>query len=157
MPGIVGRSLATCAVCSLICSPTQVRKLCSWGWRLGNGVSGMSGRRWHLLQHAPHQQLKLFVQDLNHIYRSEPALHNQDFQQAGFEWIDCSDNRHSGLHYYRRAQEPEDFIITVCNFTPQPHRTTVLARSRDFIQNCLTVMRVSTVVAIWKSWWQMDR
>lgn len=76
---------------------------------------------WHLLQHAPHQQLKLFVQDLNHIYRFEPALHNQDFQQAGFEWIDCSDNRHSVAAFIRRAQDSEDFVITVCNFTPQPH------------------------------------
>jgi len=87
-----------------------------------------------------HQQLKLFVQDLNHIYRSNQ--HNQDFQQAGFEWIDCSDNRHSVAAFIRRAQEPEDFIITVCNFTPQPHFTVLACRSRDFIQNCLTVMRV---------------
>ncbi len=76
---------------------------------------------WHLLQHAPHQQLKLFVQDLNHIYRSEPALHDQDFQQAGFEWIDCSDNRHSVAAFIRIAQDSDDFVITVCNFTPQPH------------------------------------
>ena len=76
---------------------------------------------WHLLQHAPHQQLKLFVQDLNHIYRSEPALHDQDFQQAGFEWIDCSDNRHSVAAFIRIAQDSDDFVIAVCNFTPQPH------------------------------------
>jgi len=50
MPGIVGRSLATLFV--RLCSPTQGRKLCSWVWSLGSGVSGMSGRlEWHLLQH----------------------------------------------------------------------------------------------------------
>jgi len=91
------------------------------GMGLGSGVSGMSGRlEWHLLQYHHIDKLKRFVQDLNHIYRSEPALHNQDFQ-AGFEWIDCSDNRHSVVAFIRRAKDSEDFIITVCNFTPQPH------------------------------------
>jgi len=53
-----------------------------------------NGQTWSgICCNTRHRQLKRFVQDLNHIYRSEPALHNQDFQQAGFEWIDCSDNR----------------------------------------------------------------
>jgi 1,4-alpha-glucan branching enzyme len=76
---------------------------------------------WQLLQYAPHQQLKQFVQDLNHLYRSEPALYTQDFHQAGFEWIDCSDNRHSVVALIRRSKDSEEFIIAVCNFTPQPH------------------------------------
>jgi len=76
---------------------------------------------WHLLQYAPHQQLKQFVTDLNRLYRSEPALYTQDFSQSGFEWIDCSDNRHSVASFIRRAKDSDDFILTVCNFTPQPH------------------------------------
>ncbi len=80
-----------------------------------------SDLEWHLLQHAPHQQLKRFLTDVNHLYRSEPALYTQDFAQPGFDWIDCSDNRHSVASFIRRAKDAEDFIITVCNFTPQPH------------------------------------
>ncbi|BAZ51527.1 1,4-alpha-glucan branching enzyme [Nostoc sp. NIES-4103] len=76
---------------------------------------------WHLLQHEPHQQLKKFFQDLNHLYRSEPALYTQDFAQAGFEWIDCSDNRHSVVSFIRRDKDSDDFVVVVCNFTPQPH------------------------------------
>jgi 1,4-alpha-glucan branching enzyme len=76
---------------------------------------------WQLLQYEDHQQLKQFFQDVNQLYRSEPALYTQDFAQDGFEWIDCSDNRHSVVSFMRRDKESDDFVVVVCNFTPQPH------------------------------------
>ncbi|MCT7952001.1 1,4-alpha-glucan branching enzyme [Ancylothrix sp. C2] len=80
-----------------------------------------SDLEWHLLQHPAHQSLKLFMSELNGLYRSEPALYTQDFDQPGFEWIDCSDNRHSVVSFIRRAKGSDEYIVTVCNFTPQPH------------------------------------
>jgi 1,4-alpha-glucan branching enzyme len=76
---------------------------------------------WHLLQYEPHNQLKQFVAELNHLYRRETALHTQDFAYDGFEWVDCSDNRHSVISFVRRTKHSDEFILTVCNFTPQPH------------------------------------
>jgi 1,4-alpha-glucan branching enzyme len=76
---------------------------------------------WELLQYPPHQQMKQFMGDLNCLYRQEPALFTQDFAEPGFEWIDCSDNRHSVVAFLRRGKDAEDFVIVVCNFTPQPH------------------------------------
>jgi 1,4-alpha-glucan branching enzyme len=76
---------------------------------------------WHLLQYQSHQNHKNFIAKLNEFYRSEPALYTQDFDQAGFEWIDCSDNRHSVVSFLRRDQASGDFLVVVCNFTPQPH------------------------------------
>ena len=76
---------------------------------------------WHLLQYEPHHKLKRFVSDLNKLYRSEPALYTHDFAQEGFQWIDCSDNRHSVVSFIRRSKDADEFIVTVCNFTPQPH------------------------------------
>jgi 1,4-alpha-glucan branching enzyme len=76
---------------------------------------------WHLLQYQPHQSHKTFISKLNEFYRSEPALYTQDFDQAGFEWIDCSDNRHSVVSFIRRDRDSGDFLVVVCNFTPQPH------------------------------------
>ncbi len=76
---------------------------------------------WELLQYAPHQQLKRFVSDLNRVYRSEASLYSQDFTQMGFDWINCSDNRHSVVSFIRRAKDSDEFAIAVCNFTPQPH------------------------------------
>ena len=76
---------------------------------------------WHLLQYAPHQQLRQFFTELNDLYRRESALYTQDFDEAGFEWIDCSDNRHSVVSFIRRDKDTENFVVTVCNFTPQPY------------------------------------
>lgn len=76
---------------------------------------------WQLLQFEPHQKLKQFVGDLNQLYRRELALHTQDFAEEGFQWIDCSDNRHSVVAFVRRAKDSDEFVVTVCNFTPQPH------------------------------------
>jgi 1,4-alpha-glucan branching enzyme len=75
---------------------------------------------WQLLQYAPHQGIKQFLTDLNQLYRSEPALYTDDFSQNGFEWIDCSDNRHSVIAFLRRGNNGE-FLVVICNFTPQPH------------------------------------
>ncbi len=76
---------------------------------------------WHLLQYQPHQQLKQFFADLNGLYKQETALYERDFSEEGFQWIDCSDNSHSVVSLIRRAKNPNEFIIAVCNFTPQPH------------------------------------
>jgi 1,4-alpha-glucan branching enzyme len=76
---------------------------------------------WQLLQNPAHQELKDCIGKLNQLYRSEPALYTQEFSQDGFEWIDCSDTRHSVVSFIRRAKDSDEFIVTVCNFTPQPH------------------------------------
>ncbi|MBC6434611.1 1,4-alpha-glucan branching enzyme, partial [Nostoc sp. HG1] len=76
---------------------------------------------WQLLQNPAHQNLKYCISKLNYLYRTEPALYTQEFSQEGFEWVDCSDNRHSVVSFIRRAKDSEEFIVTVCNFTPQPH------------------------------------
>ncbi|MBF2057111.1 MAG: 1,4-alpha-glucan branching enzyme [Cyanobacterium sp. T60_A2020_053] len=76
---------------------------------------------WHLLQYESHGKLKGFFKNLNALYKSQPALYDNDFTKEGFQWIDCSDNRHSVVSFLRRAKNSDDFIVVVCNFTPQPH------------------------------------
>ena len=76
--------------------------------------------QWDLLQWDTHQGVKKLVADLNHIYRREPAMHQLDFDAAGFEWIDCHNHSDSILAYLRRALDPEDCLVVVCNFTPVP-------------------------------------
>ncbi len=60
--------------------------------------------QWDLLQWSSHQTLPKFVADLNNLYRREPALHQLDFDHAGFEWVDCHNHEHSTLAYLRRAK-----------------------------------------------------
>lgn len=75
---------------------------------------------WHLLQYEPHWRLQKYVKDLNHLYRSEPALYEVDFNYWGFEWIDFRDSEQSIVSFIRRSKSPDDFLIFVCNFTPVP-------------------------------------
>ena len=76
---------------------------------------------WHLLEQGPyHRGLQALVRDLNRLYRTEPALHQVDFEPAGFEWMDCSDAEGSVVAFVRRARDPRDLVLVVCNFTPVP-------------------------------------
>ncbi|MBW1980742.1 MAG: 1,4-alpha-glucan branching protein GlgB [Deltaproteobacteria bacterium] len=75
---------------------------------------------WHLLDYAEHGCLKKWVTDLNLLYRQEGALHDLDFEPAGFEWIDCHDSQHSILSFVRKSRNDEEHIVVVCNFTPVP-------------------------------------
>ena len=72
---------------------------------------------WHLLDIPWHSGVHLAVRDLNHLYKTTLALHEQDFEQQGFQWIDCEDAAQSIISFIRRAQSGA-FIITVLNFTP---------------------------------------
>lgn len=76
--------------------------------------------QWDLLQWESHQGLKKMVADLNSLYKREPALHEIDFESHGFEWVDCHDHQDSVLSYIRKAEEPKDFLVVCCNFTPVP-------------------------------------
>ena len=75
---------------------------------------------WGLLEQDPHRQLKDFTKALNHLYRQEPALYTEDFSEAGFEWIDCNDSDNSVVSFIRNDKHSDDFVVTVCNFTPKP-------------------------------------
>jgi 1,4-alpha-glucan branching enzyme len=76
---------------------------------------------WHLLTEGPHHKgLQLLMRNLNHLYRSQPALYEVDFEPRGFEWIDCHDWQGSAVAFLRRAKDPDDFVVVVCNFTPVP-------------------------------------
>jgi 1,4-alpha-glucan branching enzyme len=75
---------------------------------------------WSLLDSDSHRQLKHWVTDLNNTYRRETALHEQDMNPAGFEWIDCNDSDHSVLSFIRKGKAKDDIVVAVCNFTPVP-------------------------------------
>lgn len=75
---------------------------------------------WHLLEHEPHQRLARWMEDLNRLYRAEAALHQVDFSHQGFEWVDCNDIETSVICFLRKAKDPNDSVLVVCNFTPVP-------------------------------------
>jgi 1,4-alpha-glucan branching enzyme len=73
---------------------------------------------WSLEQSLPHCGVQRLVSDLNHLHTSEKALSEVDFEWSGFEWIDANDAQNSILTFLRRAKNPDDFIVVMCNFTP---------------------------------------
>ncbi len=73
---------------------------------------------WNLLGWDQHRKMQRFVQDLNRLYTSHPALYEVDFHYTGFEWIDFHDADNSIVSFIRRGRHPEDFLVFVYNFTP---------------------------------------
>ncbi|MCW5631766.1 MAG: 1,4-alpha-glucan branching protein GlgB [Rubrivivax sp.] len=74
---------------------------------------------WHLLDDPRHAGLAHWVGDLNRLLRESPALHELDFDAAGFEWIDCNDAEASVLSYLRKSRDGRPLLV-VANFTPVP-------------------------------------
>lgn len=73
---------------------------------------------WNLLEYEPHRGLQGFVRDLNRLYRSEPAMYEQDFSPDGFEWIDFRDVEASVVSFIRKGLDPDERLLFVFNFTP---------------------------------------
>ena len=96
------------------------KKLLFMGIEIGQGSEWNHNESldWHLLEYPLQQGIQKLVRDLNHLYRSEPAMYENDCMPEGFAWIDCHDSDNSIISYMRRAKDPEDFVVVVCNFTP---------------------------------------
>jgi 1,4-alpha-glucan branching enzyme len=75
---------------------------------------------WHLLDVPAHGQLSRIVGTLNHLYKTEPALHRGDALSHGFEWIDGSNARDSVITFLRRGDDERDVVLAAFNFTPVP-------------------------------------
>jgi 1,4-alpha-glucan branching enzyme len=92
------------------------------GCEFGQWTEWQDGEQldWHLTQYDPHFKLRNLVRDLNQLFTSDSAMHELDFDGAGFEWIDLHDNEQSVLSYIRKAKDPEDIVVVVLNFTPIP-------------------------------------
>ncbi|MDA8156609.1 MAG: 1,4-alpha-glucan branching protein GlgB [Actinomycetota bacterium] len=73
---------------------------------------------WHLLQYQAHQGVNKWVQDLNALLKSEPALYERDFEMDGFEWADFSDWEGSVISFVRKGRPDHEKVLVICNLTP---------------------------------------
>ncbi len=71
---------------------------------------------WHLTDDPLHGDLMRWTKDLNALYRSRPAL--WDDEGSGFEWIDHGDREQSIVAYLRRNEGQN--LLFAFNFTPVP-------------------------------------
>ncbi len=75
---------------------------------------------WELLESDDHRALRQWIDDLNRLYRREPALHKFDCDPRCFQWLDCRDSDQSVLTFLRKGDHEDPTILVACNFTPVP-------------------------------------
>lgn len=83
-----------------------------WEWNAEESL------RWHLLEYPMYKGMQNCVRDLNLMYKGNPAFYEIDFDYRGFEWIEHSNADDSIISYMRKGNNPADYMIVICNFTP---------------------------------------
>jgi|LauGreDrversion4_2_1035121.scaffolds.fasta_scaffold03273_7 1,4-alpha-glucan branching enzyme len=74
--------------------------------------------QWDLLQFPAHQGMKNCVQQLNHLYKSHPALYELQFDPAGFEWVETNKRSEGVLAFMRKGKDSAESVLVVLNMTP---------------------------------------
>ncbi len=76
--------------------------------------------QWDLLRSPGHAGMHRLVTDLNRLLVGVPALHEQDFASAGFEWIEGHDHERTVIAFLRKSRDNSLPVVVVCNMTPVP-------------------------------------
>jgi len=74
--------------------------------------------QWELLQYDGHRLLKDCVSDLNKLLRQESALHHNQFNMDGFEWVDLNHRAESVIVFKRKGRKKGDDLLVILNMTP---------------------------------------
>ncbi len=123
MPGDSWQQFANLRLLALYQLTSPGKKLNFMGNEFGQGrewrVKGEL--EWSQSARPGHAGAQRLNRDLNLLYRECAPLHELDFSQDGFAWIDCHDTDQSVVSYQRRARDGA-FVIVVLNFTPVPRR-----------------------------------
>lgn len=70
---------------------------------------------WDILKYPIHDSFHKYIQKLNKIYIDNPALWEEDYDENGFEWIDCHSESECLYSYIRRS--PKQNIVVALNFS----------------------------------------
>ncbi len=115
-----GSDLQTCDCSTVICLPIRVANLLMMGSEFGQHEEWKfnGSLDWHLTDHAPHQGIQNTLIALNKLYKKSKALHAQQFDAAGFEWISHDDAQNSVMAFIRKGGDEN--LVVICNMTPMP-------------------------------------
>ena len=121
MPGDAWQQFANLRLLLAYQMTSPGKKLNFMGNELGQGREWRDGGEvdWWQLGMEVHQGVHRLMRDLNRLYRDLPALHELDFEQDGFAWIDCQDADRTLMSFQRRGRHGE-VVVVVLNFTPVP-------------------------------------
>ena len=97
------------------------RSCCSWAASSASGANGTTTRAWTgTCWRRHHQGVQPLVARPEPPLQGQPALHELDYEPAGFEWIDANDSDNSVFAFLRYGKDREHPIVSVSNFTPIP-------------------------------------
>jgi len=91
---------------------------------------------WHLLQRPEHAGVQRLVRDLNYRLREEPALYEQDFEPAGFWWLEANDAASNVFAFGRASRDGSRLLVCAANLSPTPreHYRVGLPRAGHWIE-----------------------
>ena len=98
------------------------KKLLFMGGELGQ-VSEWNHDRsldWHVLEDPGHRGIQRLVSDLNHRYRTDPALFLGDSDGAGFRWIQPDSANANALAFVRQQPGSDHHLVCVANLSALP-------------------------------------
>jgi 1,4-alpha-glucan branching enzyme len=121
MPGDAWQKFANLRLLLTYQATAPGKKLNFMGNEIGQGREWSEKREldWNLLEYNYQRGIQQLAKDLNRVYRDHRALHELDFTQEGFQWIDCHDADQSIISFLRRGRNGS-FVIVALNFTPVP-------------------------------------
>ena len=98
------------------------KKLLFMGQEFAQGREWSEAREldWYQLDLPEHAGVQRWVKDLNHAYRTLPALHARDCEGEGFEWLVVDDAAASVFAWARKAPGAPT-VVVVSNMTPTLH------------------------------------
>jgi len=73
---------------------------------------------WFLLEYESHCKMKDYVRSLNHFYRDNSCLWEDDGGWSGYQWISPDDVNESMIAFMRKGRKAKDYILVVINYTP---------------------------------------
>ncbi|MBO4633073.1 MAG: 1,4-alpha-glucan branching protein GlgB [Lentisphaeria bacterium] len=73
---------------------------------------------WLLLKYPAHDSIHRMTAELNKFYLSQPALWEDDFTPAGFQWLDGGDFKQSIYSFIRWDKNRKAPLVVILNLTP---------------------------------------
>ncbi len=118
MPGDAWQQFANLRLLYTFMYAYPGKKLLFMGDEFGQGREWSHDHEldWQLLEFPMQRGVQKIVMDLGQLYTSETALHQFDFSEEGFRWIDCHDSSQSVICFSRHSST--DFVVVILNFTP---------------------------------------
>jgi len=133
MPGDPWQRYANLRLLFAYMFATPGKPLLFMGGELGqwNEWNHDSSVDWHLESEHLSAGVVHLLSQLNRAKRESPALHELDFDAAGFDWIDANDSEQSTLAFLRHAPDRSRSVAAVFNFTPVPRHNYRVGVSGD--------------------------